>query len=329
MELGIALCFMIGLPIAYLYQAGKPRGFALSVLFVVIAAVTALWAIKQSRSEWASMGYYLVPGDAALAGILSLTFSRKRDSAVPDLRVLAWLAFTGSILIVVFNVVDGIHSISQNRAEDEYDEVTFGGYNREKASIGAYLEKNRGRETAWLDSSIRTRMQDSLFLSVALETGFVSPDLLDTLARSPFQRVALSAIGNPKTRGETLVRAYRAHGDSTIFVEVLAHNRNTPADLIREIYRRPNNSMATDAALAVNPATPRDVLQGLATSARYPETIYALLDRNAPDCPLAEEITAYLSGKGKFLVRDYNIGILNARMPKLCAQAPSLHSSGP
>jgi len=87
--------------------------------------------------------------------------------------------------------------------------------------------------------------------------------------------------------------------------------------------------MATDAALAANPATPRDVLQGLATSARYAETIYALMDRDAPDCPLAEEITAYLTGKGKFLVRDYNVGIYNARMPKLCAQAPSLHSSGP
>jgi hypothetical protein len=329
MELGIALVFMIGLPIAYLYQARKPRGFALSVLFVVVAAVTALWAINQSRSDWASMGYFLVPGDAALAGILSLTFSRKKDAAVRDLRILAWLALAGSILIVVFNVVDGIHSISRNRAEDEYDELTFGQYNREKASIGSYLQKHRGRETAWLDSSIRTRMQDSLFLSVALETGFVSPDLLDTLARSPFPRVALSAIGNPKTRGETLVSAYRAHADSNIFVEMLAHNRNAPADLLREIYRRPNNSMATDGALAANQATPRDVLQGLATSAKYPETIYALLDRNAPDCPLAEEITAYLTGKGKFLVRDYNVGIFNARMPKLCAQAPSLHSAGP
>ena len=329
MELGIALGFMIGLPIAYLYQAGKPRGFALSVLFVVIAAVTALWAINQSRSDWASMGYFLVPGDAALAGLLSLTFSRKKDSPVRDLRILAWLALAGSILIVVFNVVSGVQSISENRAFDEYDEVTFGQYNRDKASIGAYLEKNRGREAAWLDSSIRTRMQDSLFLSVALQTGFVSPDLLDTLARSPFQQVALSAIGNPKTRGETLVRAYRAHPDSSTFVETLAHNPNTPADLMREIYRRPNNSMATDGALAANPATPRDVLEGLAGSARYPETIYALLERPAPDCALSREITSYLTGKGKFLVRDYNIALLNTRMPKLCPQAPSLHSSGP
>jgi len=220
MELGIAVIFLIGLPIAYLFQVGKPRGFALSVLFVVFAAATALWAISRSRSDWASMGYYLVPGDAALAGILSLTFSRKKDHAVPDLRILAWLALAGSILIVVFNLVSGFQSISENRAADEYDEVTFRQYDREKASIGSYLQKNRGRETAWLDSSIRTRMQDSLFLSVALESGFVSPDLLDTLARSPFQRVALSAIGNPKARGETLVRAYRAHADSNIFVEV-------------------------------------------------------------------------------------------------------------
>jgi hypothetical protein len=114
MELGIAIIFLIGLPIAYLYQVRKPRGFALSVSFVVLAAVTALWAISQSRSDWASMGYFLVPGDAALAGILSLTFSRKKDAAVRDLRILAWLALAGSILILLLNVISGFQSISDN-----------------------------------------------------------------------------------------------------------------------------------------------------------------------------------------------------------------------
>jgi hypothetical protein len=329
MELGIAVIFLIGLPIAYLFQVGKPRGFALSVLFVVLAAVTALWAISQSRSDWASMGYYLVPGDAALAGILSLTFSRKKDVAVRDLRILAWLALAGSILIVAFNVLNGFQSISENRAEDQYEEVTFGRFERDKKFIEASLKQNPGRRTEWLDSSIRTRLQDTDFLSAALQSGSISSSLLDTLARSPFQQIALSAIRNQDTRPETLVRAYRTHPDATIFVEALAYNPHTPPDILREIYGRPNNPLGIEAALARNVATPRDVVRRLATSARYPDTIYALLDRSAPDCPLAEEITAYLTGKGKFLVRDYNVGIFNARMPQLCAQAPSLHSSGP
>ena len=329
MELGIVLGFTIALPIAYLYQVGKRRGFALSVLLVVVTAGTALWAINQSRSDWAAFGFYAVPGEAALAGLLALSFSRQKDAPVRDQRMLAWVALAASVLIVVFNISDGIHSISQNRAEDEYDEITFGPHDRDKKFIDASLMQNPGRQTEWLDSAIRTRMQDSVFLSAALESGSISPDLLDTLARSPFQQIALRALGHQHTRAETLVRAYRSHAGSEIIVERLAYNPNTPSDLLREIYRRPNNSIVIEGALASNRATPRDVLEGLASSARYPETIYGLLERDAPDCALTREITSYLTNEGKFMVRDYNIALLNARIPKLCAQAPPLRSSGP
>jgi hypothetical protein len=325
MQVVVVLAFVVGIPIAYLFIVTKrilardTCGVPLSLAFFAASAVTAVWAIGQSREGWADIGYVGVPVEAALVGFLALAFGRFRDASIPSRRILAWLSLVASVLIVVFNVAQGTQTASANRADDSYDEAQFGQFIRDENLIAAALKQNPERERAWLDSSIRTRMNDSVFLSAALQNDSISPGLLDTLTGSRFQPVALRAVSNQGTSGETLARIYGAHSDSDPFVQAVAANHNTPPHILREIYRRPHNTSGIEISLAGNPATPRDVLRGLAGSATYPETIQMLLRREALDCPLLREVAAYLAGKGRPLARDYNVARLNEVTPKLCS----------
>jgi len=325
MQMVIVLALVVGIPVAYLFMVTKrilardTGGVPLSLLFFAASAVTAVWAIGQSREGWAEIGYVGVPVEAALAGFLALAFSRLKDGSIRSRRILAWLSLAASVLIVVLNVAGGTQTASANRADDAYDEAHFGQFIRDENIIAAALKQNPGRERAWLDSSIRARMNDSVFLSAALENDSISQELLDTLTGSRFQPVALSAVINQGTSGETLAKIFRAHSDSDPFVHAVAANHNTPPHILREIYRRPHNTSGIEISLAGNPAAPRDVLRGLARSATYPETINMLLRRGTLDCPLLREVTAYLAGKGQPLALDYNVARLNEVTPKVCS----------
>ncbi|HEX9083933.1 MAG TPA: hypothetical protein VF836_04270 [Gemmatimonadaceae bacterium] len=325
MQIVVVLALVVGIPVAYLFIVTKrilardTCGVPLSLLFFAATAVTAVWAIGQSRAGWADIGYVGVPVEAALAAFLALPFRRLKNAPIRSRRILAWLSLAASVLIVVFNVAQGTQIASANRADDAYDEAQFGQFTRDENLIAGALKQNPGRERAWLDSSIRTRMNDSVFLSVALANDSISPGLLDTLTGSRFQPVALRAISNQGTSGETLARIFRAHSDSDLFVHAVAANHHTPSHILREIYRRPHNTNGIEISLAGNPATPRDVLRGLARSATYPETIQMLLRRETLDCPLLREVAAYLAGKGQPLARDYNVARLNEVTPKLCS----------
>jgi len=324
-ELILVLGFFLGLPIVYVRAlhhqnvAGEALNVRLSLLVFVAVAATAVWALSQSRSQWGALGYLALPGEAALAGWLSLAFGRWRNSSDTNRWLLGRLALPVSALLVVFNVAQGARNIAANRAYDEYDEKYFGPSNRVEKFITAGLEQNPGRGEEWLDSTIRTRLRDSVFLSVAVRYDLVSPGVLDTLANSPFQVVAVSAIINQRTRAETLARSYRAHSDSHVFVQPLAHNPRTPPDILREIYHRHHNRIGIEGSLAENSASPRDVLEGIATSAKHPEEIHALLRNPALDCELLGKVASYLGGEGKALARDYNIARMNEVRPTVCS----------
>lgn len=327
MRFAILLVCLVAIPIAYLFTLAKTvrakdtRGAPLSLLFFAAAAVTAAWAIDKSRSDWAALGYIGVPLEAALAGLLALAFSRLRGAPSRGQRILAWVALAASVLILEFNVAQATQTASANRAADASDEAHFGQFIRDEKFIAGALKQNPGREREWLDSSIRARMQDSSFLSAALNNDSISPGLLDTLAGSPFQEVALGAASHQGTSGETLAKSFRAHSDSDLFVHALAANRHTPPHILQEIYRRPHNTSGIEISLAGNPATPRDVLRGLGKSASYPETIQMLLRNETLDCPLLREVAAHLAGKGSPLARDYNVARINELMPNLCSDS--------
>jgi hypothetical protein len=326
MELFFVLAFLV-LPVVYLlaiakeFAEGSVPALILSLLVVAAVAITGVWALRHSRSDWASIGYVLVAGEAPLAGLLVLAFSRWRNAPMLRQRILSWGALPVSLLFVLYNVFEGTQNIQENIAADEFDEAHGGQVDREEKFIEGELGKRGARGHAWLDSTIRTRMQDSAFLTAAVRYDFIDPELLDTLARSQFQEVAVRAILNPGTRSGSLAKSYRANSASDIRVEALAHNSRTPQRILRDIYHRANNGEATQNALAANPASPRDVLTGLAESATYPETIHFLLTNPELDCDLLGKIASYLAGKGKTLNVDYNVvARMNDVRPIVCQQ---------
>ena len=331
MDIVIWLALVAGIPIAYLVAlghqifTGKKRSALLSLLIAAVVAATAAWATGQGRGEWAGLGYFLVPVQAALAGLLALGFSQSQNARAPARPILAWIALAFSLLIIVYNVARGMRRASYNRAVVTYGQDEFGHFNREKRLIEAGLDLNPGRREIWLDSVIRARLQDSVFLTVALRYDSISPGLLDTLALSPFHDVARGVIGHNRTRPQTLAKIYRAHSGSDNFVVPLAQYRHTPPDILREIYHRPDTPRAIDVSLASNPNTPRDVLVAIARSAQNPETIEALITNEVVDCALLSEVASYMAGKGKSIARDYNVARLNEVWPKVCSgrEAPT------
>ncbi len=335
MEILILLALVAGIPIAYFVAliqeivSGRLLGVLLSLVIATAVAATAAWATSQARGDWADLGYFFVPMQAGLAGWLVLRFSRWQHEQIPTRRILAWVGLAFSVLLIGFNFADGIRTASKNRAEREYDEAQFGEFLRDEKFIEAGLTQNALHKEAWLDSTIRTQLEDSVFLSVAARYDFISPGLLDTLANSPFPPVAAEAILNPGTRPQTLARSYRAHSNSDFFVPLLAHNPHTPPAILREIYHRPHNSIGIEGALANNPSSPRDVLAGLAESATYPETIQALLTNRVLDCALLTRVASYLAGSGKSLSLDYNVARMNEVRPIVCSGKEAPTTSAP
>lgn len=323
--------FFVGLPIAYLYTlvhrivTKKTRGIGLSFLVFVVAAVTAAWALSQSKTDWAPVAMLGVQGEAALAGFLALEFIEWRNSPSRSEKLVAWFGLVASVVIIVFNVVGGIGNVSANRAAQYMRPINYADPTKrvwvEKVEIAFALKQDPERRERWLDSSVRARLQDSAFLSAAVEYDFISPQLLDTLAGSAFQRVALGAIVNPGTSAETLAKTYESRSDSDPVVRALAQNRHTPPDVLRKIYSRPQNSIATEIALAANPGTPRDVLQSLAKSPSHPETIHALLGNDVLDCALLGDVKSYLADKNRSPARAYNSERMNEARSRVCSNS--------
>ena len=329
MEPIIGLGFVVALPLWYVWSIiggiatkDAPKlqlsAIVISVVLAVATAITAVWAIGLSRSDWRSMGYFLVPGEAAFAGYLVLVFNRWRRDSILYRKVLAWFALLFSMLTVVYNVAHGFQNISENRAYDAYDEAHFGQFFRDDEYIRAGLQQNAGRKAIWLDSVIRARPRDTVFQSAALRYDFKSPQLLDTLSRSSSPRVALSAILNTGTAAKTLAESYEKHSDSEPFASALAHNEKTPPDVFRRIYARHRGQPGVEVALASNPVVPRDVLFALADSASYPETISFLVQNPALDCDLLKEVARHLAGRGKSLATDYVVARMNEAWPRVC-----------
>jgi hypothetical protein len=183
-------------------------------------------------------------------------------------------------------VLEGSRDVRRNANEDAQYAAQESAVVRERAALSTTLAANRGRETETLDAQIRARAKDRPFLLAALESPAVSPDLLDSLARSPDLGIALMAVRNPSARPETLERIYREHTYPNYFVQALAANPHTPPDVLRAIYERPRQITGLDVWFAGNPSTPTDILTLIARTNTDPNVLNSLLGNPALDCAL-------------------------------------------
>lgn len=323
----IFLLGLVGVPIAYLVVLisllvkKEPQGLGLSLLFFAASVLTGVWAITQSRSSTAGIGFIGIPLVGALGGFLGLAFGRYRTSAEPARRIGAWVGLAGALFLVSCNIAQGAKTKSKNGVRDEKQAAHSAEIARDRTMIAAALKQNPGRERAWLDSSIRTRMNDRAFLLAALPNDSISPAILDSLANSPDLGIALEAVRNPSTRSETLERVYRTKSYPDYFFQALAAHHHTPANVLRELYLRPRTITGLDIWFAGNPATPREILDEIARTTSDRNVIAALVDNPSIDCPILTQLAINLM-KGQNRDADNpNVMRLNERLPAVCPKA--------
>jgi hypothetical protein len=260
-----------------------------------------------------------LPFIGALGGFLGLAFGRWRSSPEHTHSLGAFLGLGGAVVIVALNIREGMKTVSKNESRDEMQAAHTEEIARDRALISAALGQNENRQRAWLDSSIRAHMDDRAFLIAALENDSVPPAILDTLANSPDLGIALQAVRNPSTDRATLRRVYLTHTNPEYFHQALAGHPNTPPEIIRELYTKPRAITGLDGWFARNPATPRDVLEKLATTTTSTWAISQLLQNPALDCPLLEKAARNLAAAQSDSAKQV-VAQLEEVRPTVCAK---------
>jgi hypothetical protein len=315
---------LVGVPLAYLavlvalLARRDPRGILISVIFGAATIASAVWAIKQSRSSTAAIGYLGIPFIGALGAFLGLAFGRWRSSTDAARKIGAWAGLAAALLIVAFNVAEGSKTRAKNAVRDDKQAEFSAEVARDRELIDAALKQNPGREREYLDSSIKARMTDRAFLLAALPHDSISPQVLDTVASSTDIGITLEAIRNPNASAETLTRIYRTHTYPDYFFQALASHRHTPPEILRNLHRNPGVISGIDMWLAGNPATPKDVLDEIARTATDPHVIAQLLENPSLDCGLLTQVGVRLTKAPPRDPPDPNVMRATERLPDVC-----------
>jgi hypothetical protein len=319
--------FLLGVvvvPLAYLavlitlLAKRDARGILISLVFGAAAIVSAIWAINQSRSSTAGIGYLGLPFIGALGGFVGLAFGRWKSSTDIARRIAAWVALAAAVLIVALNIVEGSKTRAKNSVRDDKQAEFSAEVARDREEIDAALKEKPGRQRQYLDSSIKARMTDRAFLLAALPHDSISPQVLDTVASSADIGITLEAIRNPNASAETLTRIYKTHTYPDYFFQALAAHHNTPPDILRNLHRNPGVIGGIDMWLAGNPSTPKDVLEEIAKKETDPHVIAQLLENPSLDCGLLTQVGVRLTRAPQRDPPDPNVMRATERLPDVC-----------
>ncbi len=276
-----------------LFLKGRRNGLVAGVAFFALSAAIGFWAITQSRSSTAAIGFPFLPSAAAAAGALAWAFRNLQVSERHTLRVAGWACLALALALLGYQAVGGVESIQRNAARDAAQRVQASDIENNRKGIAAALAQNPGRESATLDRLIEQHGADRAFLIPALESRWASAATLDRMANSTDLGVVLQAVRNPNCAAATLTRVYRTHVYPDYFFQALADNANTPVEILRELYARPGARESLGIWLARNRATPRDLLEDLAATADAGR-IQSLLRNPNLDCVLVGKIETAL-----------------------------------
>jgi hypothetical protein len=316
--------WMFGLALAYLALLGvlvfrkESRGIVVSLLFFGVALATGYWGIKQSHSSTAAIGFLFLPSIATVAGVLGLAFGRFRRDPAPGVRAAAWLSMAAALALVSCNVAEGAKTRTRNRVREAYQADFSAEVATDRRQIDSALAENPKRERAWLDSSIRARMNDRVFLLAALTHDSISPTVLDTVATLYDLDIALEAIRNPNASSATLERVYRTKSYPDYFFQTLAAHRNTPPAILRELFQRPRTVTGLDIWFAGNPSTPHEILDQIARTNTDRSVLGALLENPAITCPILTQVAVNLMKGQNRDAEDANVMRLNELLPSKC-----------
>ena len=279
--------------------------------------------MDQSRSSTRGLAFLGFPLMAALGGFLGLAFGRYRASSDVSRKIGAWLGLAAMLALIAFNISGGLKEKTKNKGRDATQAEFSAEISRDRDSITAALKASPGRQRAWLDSSIRTRMADRAFLLAALPNDSMPPGLLDTLANSTDLNIALEAVRNPNTRPETLEHVYRSKSYPDYFFQALAAHHNTPPNVLRELYRKPRTIMTLDIWFAGNPSTPHEVLDQLSRTATDRSIIAALLENPSLDCGMLTRLAITTMKTQNRDADNPNVARVAELVPTHCPDKPT------
>ncbi len=318
---------IFALPVAYVatvvwYLVKRDaRGILPSLILATLAIATGVWAITQSRSSTAGIGFLFLPGLAALAGLLGLLYGRWRSSPETPRKVIGFFAGAAGLFIIISNVASGKQTISKNKSRDDQQARYSAAIAQNRSQIDSVLKSNPDHQRAWLDSAIRARLNDRAFLLAALPHDSVSPDVIDTVAYNPDLGVTLEALRNPNASARTLERVYRTASYPDYFYQALAAHHNTPDSLLRKLHHNPGVISGLDIWLAGNPSTPKDVLVDIGSKTTDRNVVAALLENPSADCATMSALAENLMKKQHRDADDVNVQRFSQVYPTVCKPA--------
>ena len=323
----MVFAWVLAIPLAYfatlviLLFKRDARGIGYSLLFFAAFIITGAWGIKQSRASTAGIGFLFLPLAASIAGFFGLAFGRWQRSDDLPRKLFAWLALACAIVTIVLNIAEGQKTIAKNRVRDDQQEAFTAEIAHDRDQIAAALTANPGRERIWLDSAIRARFNDRAFLLAALPSDSISPDILDSLARSNDLGVTLEALRNPNTRPATLERVYRTASYPDYFFQAIAAHRNTPPGVLRELYARPGTISGLDIWFAGNPSSPKEILINIGRTTTNSSVVAALMENPSADCATMSALAENLMKKQNRDADNTNVKRFSEVYPTVCKKA--------
>ena len=272
----------------------KTDGVLVSGACAVVAMTAMSGAILRSGVPDAQVGLAGVPVLGALAGLVGLLFGRWRSSPDPLRKGISWVLFAIVLLYVLSVVRQGFGARDAHSVRNTESPLFSFQLARDRNTITAELRKHWSTQGAYLDSALRSQINDRAFVMAALERDSLSPGLIDTLARRSDSTIVLRAAKNPNAWPETLARIYRTHPASLYYITALAGNHHTPPDVLKEI----------------------------AATTRDPWVIRSMLLNKALDCGLLNRLATTLytkPGDTSDVVR-YDRLVVKELAPKTCPE---------
>jgi hypothetical protein len=267
----------------------RPVDVAMSLLGAVATAAAGAWALVQSRSSTAGIGFIFLPMLASVTGMLVLAYAESRRAESPLFRGLGVAALVAASIPAIVELRGGRASIARNASRDADQARRDSAYARQRARFDTILATSGDRATDTVQALLRAQRDDRELVLAALERPQVSAALLDTFARSPDLGIALQAVRNPNASPETLERIYHTHQYRNYFLQALAAHANTPPAMLREIHAlRPAPISGLDIWFAGNPSTPMDVLLDVARTTESIDAVRTLLRHPALDCAMID-----------------------------------------
>lgn len=256
---------LIGIGFALRYSV-KSFGLSTAVwagLMFFAALGLGSWAILQSRSSTAGIGFLFLPFLSivpALGGLIIGIGQKKRSNG---------LTLGGAVIVLLscsFYIKTGLDSRALNDQRDAQYKAQLERQRQIALELKKLFSDNVGKEDSALFQYYEAHKPERAVALELLKTPFVSNELLEILAQSKDLGVVLSVVRNPNVTGKMLENIYDRAQYKDYYHADLARNPKSSTKLLVQVAKGHNTSLPQ--ALMANPNCSCEVLVALSETIR-------------------------------------------------------------